>query len=764
MEEDEEYLSGRARRFVLGSTLMRDACVSRLEINYKHDLVSVRTYERFYAKYNVLLYYIFTVLNLLTIILEYPSSILIKNHELPYYIPLIINLICECFFYYRWYMIHSMSEKTKLTENISSKMTLGILILMSLDAVIYILCQSVRFATPVRWSRGLRPILLLTFPESRRLRAAFSNLTRTAIDVIPVFGLFLATVTFASIVAMTTLGGQKLTYPNGKPYFSNFLDVFWDLYVLTTTANSPDVIIPAYENNRLFILLYIFICTICNWLFMGILTASVYNSYKVHLGEFVVTTVAKRKQKLDEAFHLVATQGPDGAPGISQGTFLRLMRIVKPRRSEDSLKVLFYILNKSRTGYLNLNEFGRLSEYMQAHLIEVELSRKYFQKFIPKFYDLYITPNFQTFKSVVDHQVTRLFFVCLIVANGITAILLRSYPQLQNSIEWGFTLIFLVELIINYLASGGVTFFEDGWVIFDCVVVFGALFGQIVESALTAVGVDIPSGITQMLLLMRLVRLLKVFSAVPKFKVVINCVLTILPSLAAYTTILLILFYVYSCFGMEVFSYLYEPPPQHNYSANTYCHHPNLRDTEFVSWHYCLFNFNSFTESFTMLLVLTVGNNWQIFAEGTELVTNQWSRIFFLFIHWTCVLLVLNVVLAFIIEAFLIEYDAQGSRFESYIEERLEEIGMNAESELLKRGIHDYGKQGFQMSKKALDDAFPINSPRSKAFFLRSDSASIEILMFRMFEKEVEEILADYRSSVRQNRFKAHDTLGQAAG
>lgn len=34
---------------------------------------------------------------------------------------------------------------------------------------------------------------------------------------------------------------RDLVYANGEPYFETYLDSIWDLYVLVTTANSPDV-------------------------------------------------------------------------------------------------------------------------------------------------------------------------------------------------------------------------------------------------------------------------------------------------------------------------------------------------------------------------------------------------------------------------------------------------------------------------------------------------------------------------------------------
>jgi len=35
---------------------------------------------------------------------------------------------------------------------------------------------------------------------------------------------------------------DDITYPNGKPYFKSYMDSVWDLYVLVTTSNNPDVL------------------------------------------------------------------------------------------------------------------------------------------------------------------------------------------------------------------------------------------------------------------------------------------------------------------------------------------------------------------------------------------------------------------------------------------------------------------------------------------------------------------------------------------
>lgn len=757
MDENYRNLNHRARQLVLATTLIRDACATRLEINFKRDLLSVQLYEHYYSKSYVILYYILTLINLLTIILEYPGNIWINGKPLPYYIPLIINLLCECYFYYRWYIIYVISEKKSLKSNISFIATIIILLLMTIDAIIYIICHELNFSNSIRWSRALRPILLLTFPENRRLRAAFFNLRRTLIDVLPVFGLFGACLIFISIVSLTLLNNMKLTYPNGNKYLYDFIDVLWEFYVLTTTANSPDIILPAYEYNHYFIMIYLFICTICNWLFMGILTASIYNSYKSHLGEFVLKTIIKRKKKLDEAFHLISIITSNKQLGIHQNIFLQLMHIVKPNYNKDSLKIIFYLLNKNKSGYLLKHEFERLTEYMQLKFEMIEFNRFYFNAYISKFYSIYTSSKFQLFIYYMNHNITKLIFIIFIIMNAICVVMYHSNPKLLELIEWIFTIIFIIELIINYLICGGVKFFNDGWNLFDFIIIFSALIGQIIQFIFYSINIYLSHEIIQIFLLLRLFRLLKLFSVIKQFRIVINCILIILPSLTAYTTILLILFYIFSCIAMELFAFVYQPPLNYNYTLNTTCNNKYLLNSEFVKWHYCTFNFNSPLDSFLLLFIITVGNNWHIFTDGYVIVTTRWSKLFFIIIHWICVLLVLNVVLAFIIEAFLIEYDSQQSKFELYINERLNDLEMNAENELKKCGLENFRKPGFIMSKKLLDEAGITENSTKKVFYLKTDNTSIEILMFRMFEKEIEELVEDLTNKLTVPKLKSHD-------
>ena len=728
--------------FDLALSLLIDACLSRLGFTYHHDTYSVRFYNQYFNRHLIRLYYFFMMANLLTILIEEPASIHVMGQALPFYIPLAINISCDIFFFLRYMHIVFVADWRIMKHNVSIWLTGIFLSCMVFGDLIYGVQSYLQVQNTVRVTRVLRPALLLTFPENKRIRAAFENIRCTALDVLSVFTMFIASLLFASIITLKVLDTKGMRSLENLAYMPDFGEIAWELYILTTTANSPDVIIPAYEKHNAYLSIYVWVCVACNWLFMGILTASVYNAYKSHLGEHVLSSLIKRKKLLDEAFVILQSVDDEGI--VSKEIFIAMMQRIMSGRSEASIALIYDILDVKKNG-LGKTEFARLTEYMQLHFKEVIISREYFARYLPHFYNIYVSTWYQMIVRIIRSRPMRIFFDVMVITNGLTLILADKTPY-EAYFEWTFTGIFAAEILLKYLASGGVNFFQEGWNVFDMFIVIGAFVGQFLNVICEWAGIEAPSSISQAFLLLRLFRLLKIIGQVPIFRCIINCIIIILPSLCAYATILLILYYIFTCVGIELFGGVLYAPSDYNYTTDNPCQNSKLANSSFLQLHYCDLHFNNAASSFVALFVLSVGNNWHIIADGFIRVTNKSYRIFFLLVHWLCVLLVLNIVLAFIIEAFLIEYDPQESRFEEFIRQRMRELGVDAETELSKRGLQGYRDSDFYVTKEQLDAAFPPHQPHEafSAFYFVPDGASFELLMFRMFETEIEAISTKY--------------------
>jgi hypothetical protein len=87
-----------------------------------------------------------------------------------------------------------------------------------------------------------------------------------------------------------------------------------------------------------------------------------------------------------------------------------------------------------------------------------------------------------------------------------------------------------------------------------------------------------------------------------------------------------------------------------------------LRGTDFASAGYWANNFNDLLAGFNVLFNLLVVNNWTTQADGILAVTGtKLSRYYFLAFHLLGVVIVCNLVIAFIIDSFLDEWnEAEG--------------------------------------------------------------------------------------------------------
>ncbi|KAI0227846.1 hypothetical protein LSAT2_021666 [Lamellibrachia satsuma] len=128
---------------------------------------------------------------------------------------------------------------------------------------------------------------------------------------------------------------------------------------------------------------------------------------------------------------------------------------------------------------------------------------------------------------------------------------------------------------------------------------------------------------------------------------------------------------------MELFSglisyYGYETKNQ----TEMFCGDQRLNNSEFLQKRYCGNNFNSIAHSFVILFELLVVNQWHVLSSGFVLVTSKAARLYFISFHMICVVILLNILTAFILEVFILEYSLAQTELESAIEARIKDMGL----------------------------------------------------------------------------------------
>ncbi len=121
-------------------------------------------------------------------------------------------------------------------------------------------------------------------------------------------------------------------------------------------------------------------------------------------------------------------------------------------------------------------------------------------------------------------------------------------------------------------------------------------------------------------------------------------------SISIIIGILLVFFYFFAIIGMEIFGGQIT-------SNELYCGNSALKDSTFYADGYCSNNFNDLFASLVTLFELMTVNQWHVITEGYVLVTSKAARLYFFAFHLLCVTVILNIFSAFVIEAFILEFN-----------------------------------------------------------------------------------------------------------
>lgn len=124
-----------------------------------------------------------------------------------------------------------------------------VLILMVTEAIVVLLRQDSHF----RVTRSLRPVFLIDnyyFGGVRRVIRQTIQSLRTFMEMLLLLLFFLVFFSISGFYLFSSVPEYE--------QFTTIWNSFISLYVLLTTSNFPDVMMPAYKHNQLYVLFFVF--------------------------------------------------------------------------------------------------------------------------------------------------------------------------------------------------------------------------------------------------------------------------------------------------------------------------------------------------------------------------------------------------------------------------------------------------------------------------------------------------------------------------
>ncbi|KAI5089637.1 two pore calcium channel protein 1 isoform X1, partial [Silurus meridionalis] len=532
----------------------------------------------------------------------------------------------------RWLGFHTFIRHKRTMVKMS------VLLIQFVEAIVVL----VRQTSHLRVTRALRPIFLV---DCRYCGAVRRNLRQIFQSLPPFIDILLLLLFFMVIFAI--LGFCLFSTNPADHYFNTLENSVVSLFVLLTTANFPDVMMPAYSHNRWSCMFFIVYLSIELYFIMNLLLAVVFDTFNgVEKVKFKSLLLHKRSA-IEHAFQLlVSRQRPDG---ISLRQFDGLLRFYRPRMRSCDRFLTFKALNQSGTPMLRLEDFYSVYEVMGLRWKARRSGEHWFD-------DLPHTA-FLIFKGInlaVKSKVFQYVMYIVVAVNGVWILvetnMLSSDFNWSRLVPWSyivFLTIYGVEVLLKITGLGPLAYFSSGWNLFD--------FSVTVIAFLGLIALAFQMEPFYFVVVLRPLQLLRLFKIKQRFRNVLDTMFELFPRMASLGLTLIIFYYSFAIVGMEFFAEVVYPNCCNTSTVADAYRQINVtvgNHTVLQEGYYYLNNFNDILSSFVTLFELTVVNNWYITMEGVTSQTSHWSRLYFM-TFYIVTMVVMTIIVAFILDAFV---------------------------------------------------------------------------------------------------------------
>ncbi|XP_028676358.2 two pore segment channel 3 [Erpetoichthys calabaricus] len=720
----EQHPSKTKLQFETAATYVSDAQYNR-NVPFEKSPESIRLYKLYNHWAMRTITYTFIIVDLALALFEEPAVFL-----LPIWATSLAEFVCLLVFTGRLVHYAKVIPPWKFWKDAKNICIMVIILLTLIDMIIYGSLKMTGYYG-VRWSRVLRPLFLVNITEGRLIRRSFRSIRNTLTQVLYVFLLFLFSILMFSLMGLKLFGKRNFETSDGKPYFTNYLDILFDMYVLVTTANSPDVMMPAYDFSVWFSVFFILFIVVNTYIFMSVFLAVVYNNYKKHLKDEVKKLVRVKRYKMVKAFEILKVlMGNEYV--IMQSDWNQLVRMVDPSISSSHRELLWSVSDDSQNGYIGKFAFIQLSDLLNIKVITLKSRVHPLKMCLPR---LYSSAASRVIRHAVQHKAFVFFYDFIILVNAIF-IGLDEENSLLSSVEWVFLGFYLLEIVLKLYTYEPRSFFarHQFWNWFDTTVIIAALLATIINMTLISTEVYNSREVLDIVFILRVLRLIRIVDSIKRFRAIINTLINIGPTMINFGQLILVVYYIFAVIGMEVFKNKIK-----FYNSNSseplseFCGNDILKDSAFVKSKYCKNNFNNIVSSFILLLELTVVNQWHVLATGFTMVTHVAARTFFVVFHIIVVIIIINIFIAFVLEAFFVEYTVEKCDLQTSIEKKIQELDLGVQEDHIGGSLVD----DMETHDNEVDSS---RSSKSKSLMFKIASQryrTVDALLQRMFEADL---------------------------
>eukprot|EP00762_Andalucia_godoyi_P006102 ANDGO_00385.mRNA.1 Two pore calcium channel protein 1B len=737
-------------RILQAATFVEDARNVR-DFRHNTDYASLKIYNIYRFKWVQFLFRLATILHLLLAYIEPPATVAVSKH-----LPLALETLFLSIYSVDLVLLHLTNSRYEFIFKTDrwNQVYLALLSLNFLDVLMF------WSGVPVRITRWFRPYYLIFHFDT--LRACVRDIRRTLPAILKLLGLVFFVLILYTIFCTVLFFGTE----EGDQNFESFLDGLFSMLVCLTNSNFPTVMIPAYQEDRLYGLIFFSYLIINMYFLMTLLLGTAYDSYRNFLSIEVKSQVKRQRTALMLAYRVLTSldaeneqesdilgsgsqimfgetdiqdvesdgensdsgdEGDDGGGGggdeagrwrgrghghghghghgqteqlsppplptelknmdrgaasntdssrtfvedkngITEERFLELMYVLRGRYEASKTDIIFRAMDVDGEGRLNFARFSLIVDALNVFIRPKQSVEPCFVFLIPF---IYFSRPSQALIKAVRHVYFEYFWDALIVLN--IGFVVVYYNLLINGsskdaashneiFDIWFAIVFsltLLEVSLRIYGYGFKKFWASSWNKFDAILIFISLIVIVLKNV--NAGDDLS---LRILVLMRSCRCIRVISIFDDYAKILNTLFQVYPALISYGAIQFSCFYVFAMVGMQAFAGLID---KNNVA---------LQADPFGQSDYYPISMNNFQDAMGTLFILQVLNNWDTVTSGYVTVTSKWARLYFIIFYIVAVIILLNIIMAFIMESFSSYWDSGAADSRSEIELRVNALGV----------------------------------------------------------------------------------------